>query len=33
MVPGTKMGFAGMKDAKARIDLIGYLAVEAGSAQ
>lgn len=32
MVPGTKMAFAGMKDAKARIDLIGYLAVEAGFA-
>ena len=33
MVPGTKMAFAGIKDPKARIDLIGYLAVEAGSAQ
>lgn len=33
MVPGTKMAFVGIKDAKARIDLIGYLAVEAGSAQ
>ncbi|HYG27283.1 MAG TPA: cytochrome c family protein [Caulobacteraceae bacterium] len=32
MVPGTKMAFAGIKNPKDRIDLVGYLAVEAGSA-
>lgn len=32
LVPGTKMAFAGMKDAKDRADLIGYLKVEAGDA-
>ncbi len=32
LVPGTKMSFAGLKDPKARIDLIGYLKAEAGDA-
>ena len=31
MVPGTKMAFAGIKDPKDRIDLIGYLMAEAGA--
>ena len=30
VVPGTKMAFAGIKDPKDRIDLIGYLMAEAG---
>lgn len=30
MVPGTKMSFAGLKDPKDRIDVIGYLKAEAG---
>ena len=30
VVPGTKMAFAGIKDAKDRADLIGYLMAEAG---
>lgn len=29
-LPGTKMSFAGLKDAKDRTDLIGYLMVETG---
>jgi cytochrome c len=29
-LPGTKMTFAGLKDAKDRVDLIGYLMVETG---
>jgi cytochrome c len=29
-VPGSKMAFAGVKDPKDRIDLIGYLKAEAG---
>lgn len=29
-LPGTKMSFAGLKDAKDRVDLIGYLMVETG---
>lgn len=32
LVPGTKMAFAGLKDPKDRIDLIGYLKAEAGDA-
>lgn len=32
LVPGTKMAFAGMKDPKDRIDLIGYLKAEVGDA-
>lgn len=31
LVPGTKMAFAGMKDPKDRVDLIGYLMAEAGA--
>lgn len=30
VVPGTKMAYAGLKTQKDRIDLIGYLAAEAG---
>ena len=30
LVPGTRMAFAGIKDPKDRIDLIGYLKAEAG---
>ena len=31
VVPGTKMAFAGVKDPKDRIDLIGYLMAEVGA--
>ncbi|HEX6866943.1 MAG TPA: cytochrome c family protein [Caulobacteraceae bacterium] len=31
LVPGTKMAFAGIKTPKDRIDLIGYLRVQAGA--
>lgn len=31
VVPGTKMAFAGVSEAKDRVDLIGYLAAETGS--
>ena len=30
VVPGTKMAFAGVKDPKNRVDLIGYLKAEVG---
>lgn len=30
-LPGTKMSFVGIKDAKARIDVIGYLMMETSS--
>ena len=30
LVPGSKMTFAGMKDAKDRTDLIAYLMVQTG---
>lgn len=33
MIPGTTMGYAGVNDAKARRDLIGYLAAANGSAE
>jgi len=30
MIPGTKMTFAGLKDAKDRTDVIAYLMVQTG---